>query len=279
MVARGNYTSNLVSHALDASATAGTHPRPRGGDHFLHVQLRALHQGFFSSHHLGRVLEISTFWDMYFGLQHIGLVLLLFDFACSTPTGLVFLSPLNAPKVTLGAALSIPSPFSAFLPSSKDVTNATLSAAPSSLPKPNVTTLPTYVTYKVRNTEVTLGLHSFGSILSRHDVLFTIAPAVSKVLRYAIIGQGGSPILLGYFRYTHEFKSGNITCISVGDFREMGHPMSWDILADTLKGISDFMREADQRYTEVSFEVEQEGIGDVGSGRLELISSPLSNLL
>ena len=39
------------------------------------------------------------------------------------------------------------------------------------------------------------------------------------------------------------------------------------------------MKQPDERYTEVSFEVEQEGFGYVGSGSFELVSSPSSNLV
>ena len=165
---------------------------------------------------------------------------MLLNLACSTPTGLVFSSPLNTAKATLGSALSTQLPFNLFLTSSKTITNATLNAAPIAPPEPNGTKLSTYVPYKVHNTPVTLEFHSFGSTLPPNEVIFTIAPAMSGVLRHCVMGGGGSPILSGYFRYTHKYDSGNITRISVGDFREMGQPpMSWDILADTLKGIAD----------------------------------------
>lgn len=218
---------------------------------------------------------------MYIRLQHIQLVLMLLNLACSTPTGLVFSSPLNAAKATLGAALSTQLPFNVFLTSSKTITNATtLSAAPFVPPKPNVTALSAYVPYKVANTPVTLEFHSFGSELPVSEVIFTIAPAMSRVLRHCVMGRGGNPILSGYFRYTHHFDTGNTTGFFVGDFREMGRPpMSWDILEDILKGIADFMKQPDEKYSEVSFEVEQEGIGYVGSGRLEVISSPSSNVV
>lgn len=226
------------------------------------------------------MLAIVTFWDMYIGLQHIQVVLMLLNLACCTPTGLEFSSPLNTAKATLGAALSTQLPFNLFLTGSKTITNATLNAAPFALSKPNVTKLSTYVPYKVQNTPVTLEFHSFGSILPVNEVIFTIAPAMSGVLRHCLMGRGGSPILLGYFQYTHKFDSGHITRFSVGDFREMGRPpMSWDILADTLKGIAAFMKQPDERYTEVSFEVEQEGFGYVGSGSFGLVSSPSSNLV
>ena len=215
---------------------------------------------------------------MYIGLQRIQAVLMLLILACSTPTGLVFSSPLNTAKATFGAALSTQLPFDLFLTSSTTITNATLSAA--RFAQPNVTKLSTFVPYKVNNTPVTLEFHSFGSTLPPTEVIFTIAPALSRVLRHCIMGRGGNPILLGYFRYTHKFDSGDMTRFSVGDFREMGRPpIAWEVLADVLKGVADFMKQPDERYTEVSFEVELEGLGYVGSGRFELVSSPSSNLV
>lgn len=217
---------------------------------------------------------------MYFGLQHIQGVLTLLNLACSTPTGLVFLSPLNAAKATLGAALSTQLPLNVSLTSSETITNATISAAPFAPPKPNVTTLSAFVPYKVANSPVTLEFHSFGSILPANEVIFTIARAMSKVIQHCIMGQGNSPILLGYFRYTHRYESGNITRFVIGDFREMDRPpMSWDLLADTLKGIADFMKQPDEKYTEASFEVELEGIGYVATGRFELVPSSSFNLV
>ena len=217
---------------------------------------------------------------MYIGLQHIQGVLTLLNLACSTPTALVFLSPLNAAKATLGAALSTQLPFNVSLTSSETITNATISAAPFDPPKSNFTTLSAFVPYKVVNSPVTLQFHNFGSILPINEVIFTIARALSKVIQHCIIGQGNRPILLGYFRYTQRYESGNITRFVVGDFREMGRPpMTWDLLADILKGIADFMKQPDEKYTEVSFEVELEGMGYVGTGRFELISSSSSNLV
>ena len=215
---------------------------------------------------------------MYIGVQRIQAALMLLIFAASTPTSLVLSSPLNTAKAALGAALSTKLPFNLFLTSSTTITNTTLSAA--RFAQPNVTKLSTFVPYKVNNTPITLEFHSFGSTLPPTEVIFTIAPALSRVLRQCIMGRGSNPILLGHFRYTHKFESGNITRFSVGDFREMGRPpIAWDVLADILKGVADFMKQPDERYSEVNFEVEQEALGYVGSGSFELVSSPSTNLL
>ena len=251
---------------------------PKSGIHNLLVQLRALLKGVFS-HRPGRILELFTFGDMYIGLQHIPVYLLLFDLGCCTPTSLVFSSRQTAANHILGPALSIQLSSNVFLTSSKNITNATLSAAPLTLPNPNVTTLSTYIPFKVPNTKITLEFHGFGSFLSKNDFVFTIAAALAMVLQHCIRGRGSIPILLGFFRYTHEFDSGNITRFSVGDFREIGRPMTWDALADTLKGLVDFTKEPGQSITEVSFEVEQAGIGYVASGRFDHVSSSSSSLV
>lgn len=211
---------------------------------------------------------------MFITLQYIQVVLLLFDLVCSTPTSRVFSSPQNAAKVPFGAALSNHLSLNVSLTNSKNIANATLGPAPLALPDSNATTLSSFIRYKVRGTKVAMEFHSFGSSISKREGIFTIVPVLSRVLRHCVMGRGGKPITMGYFRYTHEFESGNITRFSVADFREDGRPMTWDILADTLKGMSEFMKNPDRGYTEVSFEVEEDGVGYVGSGYLELVSSP-----
>lgn len=212
---------------------------------------------------------------MFIALQYIQVILLLFDLGCSTPTSLVLSSPENAAEDPLTVALLDKSSLNISLTGSKNITNATLGHAPLAFSDSNITTLSSYIPYKVRNSKVTLELHSFGSALAPNEAILTIAPALSKVLRYSILGRGENPIMMGYFRYTHEFPiSKNITRFSVADFREDGRPMTWDVLADTLKGMSDFMKEPGHGYREVSFEVEAKGVGYVGSGHLGLVSSP-----
>lgn len=217
--------------------------------------------------------------DMFIALHHIEVILVLFDVGCSTPTSLVFSSPENAVKDPLGAALSTQSSLNASLTDLENVTNAILSPAPVAFPDPNVTTLSSYIRYKVHNSKVTIEFHSFGPNLASQEAIFTIVPALSKVLPHCVLGKGDKPIVLGYFRYTHEFDNGNITRFSVADFREDGRPMTWSTLADTLKGMSDFMKDSDRGYREVSFEVEEDGVGYVGSGYLELVSSPSPTLV
>ena len=211
---------------------------------------------------------------MFIALQYIQVILLLFGLGCSTLTSLVFSSPENAVKDPLGAALSNQLSLNVSLTSSRNITNATLDPASLAFPDPNVTTLSNYIRYKVRYTKVTIEFHSFRSYLLVDEALATIALALTKVLRHCVAGRGRKPIAGGYFRYTHEFDSGNVTRLSIADFREGGRPITWMTLADTLKGITDFMREPDRGYRELSFEIEEDGVGYVATGYLELLSSP-----
>ena len=199
---------------------------------------------------------------------------MLFDLSCGTPTSFVFSSPENAAKDPLAAALSNQLSLNISLTGSKNITNATPDPAPLAFSDSSATTHATYIPYKVPNTNTTLELHSFGSDLATIDVVFTIAPALAKVVRHTIMGRGENPIASGHFRYTHESKSGNMTRFSVADFREDRRPMTWNVLVDTLKGITDFMKEPEHGYKEVSFEVEEDGVGYVGTGYFEHVSSP-----
>lgn len=56
---------------------------------------------------------------------------------------------------------------------------------------------------------------------------------------------------------------------AVGDFREVGRPMTWFALCDVLRGVADFMMERGDGYREARFEVLVEGVGYAGSGRVE----------
>lgn len=56
--------------------------------------------------------------------------------------------------------------------------------------------------------------------------------------------------------------------ITVADFRETGKPMTFYTLRDTLSGIGDFMTEPEQRVTAVSYEVDVDGQGYVGTGHV-----------
>ena len=277
---REQFTPHFDTHALDASATAALHSWPtcRSAGYLLQVQLRVLNKGSFS-HQPERIFEKSTFGDMFITLQYIQVISLLFGLGCSTPTSLVFSSPENAVKDPPGAVLSNPLSLNVSLATSRNITNATRDPAPFAFSDPNVTTLSDYIRYKVRSTKVTIDAHSFRSHLLIDEALATIALALTRVLRHCVAGRGRKPITGGYFRYTHEFDGGNVTRLSIADFRERCRPITWLTLADTLKGLTDFMKEPDRGYRVLSFEVEEDGVGYEAPGYLELLSSTSSTFV
>lgn len=59
----------------------------------------------------------------------------------------------------------------------------------------------------------------------------------------------------------------NVT-ITVADFREIGKPISYFVLRDTLRGIGDFATEKGRGSTALRFEVDVEGRGYVGTGHV-----------
>ena len=133
-----------------------------------------------------------------------------------------------------------------------------------------------FIQWKVRGTDISLEFHTFGAVIPNDEVLYTLTPAAQIVLRYCISGQGHRPIAKGFFRYVHEFVNKDLVTFSVADFREIGLPMSYFMLADVLKGIIDFMRQPKRNWTEVSFEVTYEKLGYVGSGYMERAPAPTS---
>lgn len=64
----------------------------------------------------------------------------------------------------------------------------------------------------------------------------------------------------------------NVT-ITVADFREIGRPMSYYNLRDVLSGIGDFETEPKRGVTTLSYEVDVDGKGYVGSGHLDYAAS------
>lgn len=63
-------------------------------------------------------------------------------------------------------------------------------------------------------------------------------------------------------------SNGDNVTISVVDFREIGKPMNYDDLRDTLSGIGDFMTEPDRAVTTLSYEVDVDVKGYVGTGHV-----------
>ncbi len=62
--------------------------------------------------------------------------------------------------------------------------------------------------------------------------------------------------------------NGDNVTINVADFRESGKPMNYYNLRDVLSGIGDFMTEPEQEVTTLSFEVDVDERGYVGTGHV-----------
>ena len=57
--------------------------------------------------------------------------------------------------------------------------------------------------------------------------------------------------------------------IIVADFRESGRPMTYYDLRDVLTGIGEFMTEPDQEVRALTYEVDVDGKGYVGTGHVD----------
>lgn len=125
------------------------------------------------------------------------------------------------------------------------------------------------VTYHVENSPTTLLLHSFGSLIPANELLQAIATAVGIAFDYIGEGKGDKPIVTGLFSYSHEFLNQNVVNITVGDFREIGRPMNYNVLCDTLRGIGEFALLQERRPEEMSFEVDVKDKGYLGSGHVD----------
>lgn len=71
------------------------------------------------------------------------------------------------------------------------------------------------------------------------------------------------------FYHTHVFPNNDNVSIIVADFREVGKPMNNDMLRDTLLGIAEFMSEPEREVTPVSYEIEVDERGYVGTGHID----------
>ena len=57
--------------------------------------------------------------------------------------------------------------------------------------------------------------------------------------------------------------------ITVADFREAGKPMTYLMLRDTLTNIGNFVSEKEYGASTLSYEIEVEGKGYVGTGHVD----------
>ncbi len=126
-----------------------------------------------------------------------------------------------------------------------------------------------FISYRVPDSPTTLIFHSFGSTIPANKLVQTMALALSVTVRSIGEGRGRLPIPNGLFQYTHEFLDRNEIEIFVGDFREIGRPMTYLALFDALRGVGEFMIMPGQKPQELEFEVEIQETGYVGTGHVD----------
>ncbi|KAL2049817.1 hypothetical protein ABVK25_009912 [Lepraria finkii] len=134
-----------------------------------------------------------------------------------------------------------------FFTNAQNITrNETFSPPPSTLPDSNISVVPLseLIRYKVKdsNPPLAVSFHSFGPIIPDNEGIDTITETLAIVIR-KVIGKGGfKPIAQGYFKHTKQFANADNVSFSVADFRELGKQMTYYTLADTLKGVGEFMK-------------------------------------
>lgn len=136
---------------------------------------------------------------------------------------------------------------------------------------PNKTLAPSrnFISYHVPHSPTTLQFHGFGSSIPVDELLQTVALAVGVIFKYLNKGEGRTPIATGVFVFTHEFRNHDELEIIVGDFREIGRPMTYNALFDVVRGVGEFMIVPGHKTQEVEFEAEIQGLGYVGTGHVD----------
>ncbi|CAD6591108.1 MAG: hypothetical protein ASARMPREDX12_004923 [Alectoria sarmentosa] len=137
-----------------------------------------------------------------------------------------------------------------------------------------------FISYRIPHSPVTLLFHSFGPTIPVNELLSAVAFAVGIAFTHISHGQGRTPIAHGFFMFTHEFLNHDEIGLTVGDFREIGRSMTYDILCDVLRGIGEFTLLQGQKTREVEFEVEIEDVGYVGTGHVDFkpVATPTSSV-
>ena len=193
-----------------------------------------------------------------------------------TSTAFAITRPQSSLNRTIEDARSQQQPPNVYVTDAQNFTNAAFNSSPLLPTNQSMNAFSDIIKYKIPSTPTTLYFHSFGPVVPNGEILSTIAEAIAICLRYVVSGRGTKPITMGYFLYTHLFLNNDEVDFSVADHREDGRPMEYYILADVLRGISEYMKDPNHDWTEVSFEVEVKKRGVVGSGHLERRAAPTS---
>ena len=131
-----------------------------------------------------------------------------------------------------------------------------------------------FISYRVPHSPTTLLFHSFSSTIPTDEMLRAVALAVGIAFDNISEKGGKAHIARGFFVYSHEFLTLAVVGITVGDFREIGLPMTYYILRDVLRGIGEFILLRGQGAQELQFEVEVQGLGYLGTGHVDYKPAP-----
>ena len=133
-----------------------------------------------------------------------------------------------------------------------------------------------FITYHVPHSRTTLDFHSFELTVPTDYMLRALAFALGIAYEHISESEGRTPIVAGLFVYSHEFLDGKIVEVVINDFREDGKPMMYDVLADVLRGLGEFVIKQGPPAREVSFEVEVQGVGYLATGHVDYKDVPPS---
>ncbi len=140
---------------------------------------------------------------------------------------------------------------------------------PSAQPNTTLITPQSPIPFRVPHTQTTLLFHSFGAKIPTRYILQCLSLSLNLILEKIMAGEGKSAIENGVFTHTHLLLNGDSVTITVADFREVGRGMSYDVLRDTLSGIGDFMTEPGRGRTTLSYEIDVDERGYVGTGHVD----------
>ncbi|CAF9933981.1 MAG: hypothetical protein ALECFALPRED_005801 [Alectoria fallacina] len=124
------------------------------------------------------------------------------------------------------------------------------------------------ISYPIKGTPTTLLFHAFGDPIPSSYMLQCVSISLSIVIAFTLDGRGRELIENGFFYHKHLMLNDDNVTITVADFREIGKPISYFVLRDTLRGIGDFATEKGRGSTALRFEVDVEGRGYVGTGHV-----------
>ena len=107
----------------------------------------------------------------------------------------------------------------------------------------------------------------FGARIPEIELLGACAKMGTEATKSIDKFGGKSPLPYGVLKRGYRFASGSWLNISIADHSQLGRPMSWYMVRDTISGIGLFMHDSGALYEEVDFWVRPEGEKkDVGWG-------------